>query len=321
MESSAEMMNSQQEIVVGADIGGTNTGLGLFKPDGEYISRSSFSTNAGQPVQDFLERFAEKIRGMISRTNGNLKLAGIGIAAPAANYFEGTIESATNFAWGKVNLVGLVQDYFKVPTVVVNDAKAAALGEMEYGAAKGLRNFMVITLGTGLGCGVVIDGKILLGERGLSNEIGHTIVRRNGRQCACGRRGCLEAYVSAEGLRRNAMELVSDRLEDSTLRTIPFDELTAKTREAFEYTGRILGESLADAAAHYSPRAIVLFGGLVNAGNFLLNPVRRHLKKNLLNIYDGQVRVLRSSLQEENAAVLGAGALIRTELGQKNTNI
>ena len=253
-------------------------------------------------------------------------LEGIGAAAPAANYFHGTIESPSNFEWGRVEFVRILQERYRVPIAITNDAKAAALGEMVFGEARGMQDFIVITLGTGLGSGIVVNGELIYGHDGLAGELGHTIVEPRDRQCNCGRRGCLETYASSPGICRTVFELLAHRLDDSELRGIAFNDLTAEkiyqaaTRNdvlalaAFEYTGEILGRALADATACFSPEAIILFGGLAKAGAFLFEPTRRHFEENLLDIYKGKVKIVPSHAAVCNTAVLGACVLVRKEI-------
>lgn len=311
-------------VVIGIDIGGTNTALGFVEESGNCIAEASFPTHAREPAEVFVARLHEQIEKLRKSVPGTV-LKGIGIGAPNGNYYRGTVENTPNLSWkGVVPLAAMVKKLYDVPVAITNDANAAALGEMKFGAAKGMKDFIVITLGTGLGSGIVVNGEVVYGSTGFAGEIGHTIVELNGRECGCGRRGCLETYASATGIRRTVKELLEKSAVPSELRNISPDYLSAKkiadaahrgdalAREAFEFTGKILGFKLADSVAYTSPEAIILFGGLAAAGELIFEPTRRHLEANLLNIFQGTVKLLPSQLQERNAAVLGASALVWT---------
>jgi glucokinase len=261
-----------------------------------------------------------------------IHIRGIGIGAPNANYYRGTVENPPNLNWkGVVDVSALVRKYYDLPVAVTNDANAAALGEMLYGAAKGMKDFIVITLGTGLGSGIVSRGELVYGADGFAGEIGHTIVDPQGRECGCGQRGHLETYASATGICRTVSELVSLRRTESELRSIAPRDLTSRmiavaadrgdeiAKEAFEITGRILGMKLADSVAHLSPEAIILFGGLAAAGPLIFDPTKRSLEEHLLPIYRNKVKLLPSGLKEGDTAVLGASALIWNEILNKRT--
>ncbi len=316
----------KKKVALGIDIGGTNTALGLVDSSGRFVYEETFATCAHESFALFRSRLSEKIHALCERFAGDYVLTGIGAAAPTGNYYRGTIESPSNFKWGNVEFVSLMQEHYDLPIVITNDANAAALGEMRYGEARSMHNFMVVTLGTGVGSGIVVNGDLVYGHDGLAGELGHTIVEPQGRQCACGRRGCLEAYASARGICRTVFELLSMHTDDSEFRYISFNALSAEmiyqfalrgdhlALAAFEYTGRILGRALADAAAYFSPQAIIIFGGLAQAGNFLLDPVRRHFDENLLNVYKGKVQILPSQKNKGNLAVLGASVLVQKEL-------
>jgi glucokinase len=315
-----------KEVVIGVDIGGTFTKYGIIDRNGNCLIENSISTNSGNGIDEFLKDATKAFKNDLAKFS-DAKLKGIGIGAPNGNYYSGTIEFAPNLKWkGIIPLVDLFKKNFNVPIYLTNDANAAAIGEMIYGNAKDLRDFIVITLGTGLGSGIVSNGELIYGHDGFAGEIGHTIVRHNGRQCGCGRRGCLETYVSATGIKRTVYKLLADSLEDSKLRSVSFNELSAEmiteaakngdkiALEAFEYTGNILGQTLADSIAYTSPKVIFLFGGLAKAGNLILEPTRKHLENNILNIYKGKVKILISGMEELNAAIMGAGALAWKEL-------
>jgi len=315
------------EIALGIDIGGTNTSLGFVTQKGTMVAESQMPTRAHEPATAFVARLHAAIEKMLAKIKATHELKGIGVGAPNANYYKGTVEYPPNIKWeGVTNLVEMIRHHYPVPVAITNDANAAAIGEMKFGAAKGMKHFIVITLGTGLGSGIVVDGKMVYGHDGFAGELGHTIVNENGRFCGCGRRGCLETYVSAGGICRTVFELLGERKEESELRDISFHQLTSKmisdaalrgdkiALEAFDVTGKVLGIKLADAVAHTSPEAIILFGGLSAAGELLLKPTARYMEEYMLNIFKGKVRLLPSALLEGNAAVLGASALIWNEL-------
>lgn len=263
---------------------------------------------------------ADAIKNLIPKGQ---QIAGIGIGAPNGNYLKGTIEHAPNLAMkGIVPLADLVGAYFDVPVYLTNDANAAALGEHIYGGAKNLRHFIMITLGTGVGSGIYIDGRMVYGHDGFAGELGHTTVIPNGRQCNCGKKGCLETYCSANGLRRTVFELLANNIEDSPLRQLSFNEVTSHkiyefamegdtiANKAFEITGDILGKGLADAVAFSSPEAIFIFGGLANAGEILFNPLRISFENNLLPIFRNKIEIRKSELEAGTAAIVGASALV-----------
>jgi len=317
------------ESVLGVDIGGTNTVLGFVDRKGRLIVDASMRTEAHQPATVFFERLHEAAETLRETTDEECELLGIGIGAPNANYFKGTIESPPNLSWEFVDVVGETKKHFSVPVSVTNDANAAALGEMLFGAARGMRDFIVITLGTGLGSGIVANGELIYGADSFAGEIGHTIVDPSGRECGCGRRGCLETYASASGLCRTVQELICTSSEPSRLRRVDFLHLTSRmvfeaaqqgdrlALEAFEMTGRILGMKLADSVAHTSPEAIILVGGLAAAGDLIFKPTKRSLEEHLMGIYKNKVKLLPSGLVEDNTAVLGASALIWNSLGKR----
>lgn len=315
------------EGTLGIDIGGTNTVFGFVSRSGSILAESSMTTNASEPADLYVARLYVKIKEMLDKVGDTIDLKGIGIGAPNANYYKGTVEYPPNLKWdGVTELVKMFQQYYTIPVAITNDANAAAIGEMKFGAAKGMKNFIVIALGTGLGSGIVVDGKIVYGHDGFAGELGHVIVDVNGRMCGCGRRGCLETYVSAGGICRTVFELLAERKDESDLRKVSFNQLTSKmiseaalrgdaiALAAFEETGRILGLKLADAVTHTSPEAIILFGGLSAAGELLFNPTQRYMEEYMLNIFKNKVKLLPSGLREGNTAVLGASALMWNEL-------
>lgn len=315
-----------KEVAVGLDIGGTNTKIGIVDEIGNCLQQTSIDTASYIKVEDYIKALHREITILLGN-DPDYSLQGIGIGAPNANYYKGTIEQAPNLPWkGFIEFVKLLKQYFEVPMAITNDANAAAIGEMVYGGAKGMDNFLVITLGTGLGSGFVVNGKLIYGADGFAGELGHVTVYDNGRQCGCGKRGCLETYVSATGIKRTIYELLAERNEPSELRDISFNKLTAEMitqsalREdpialaAFEFTGEILGKKLADTIALTSPEAIFIFGGLANAKNLIFQPTWHHMEKNLMKIYQNKVKLLPSLLKHKNAGVMGASALVWNEI-------
>jgi glucokinase len=316
------------EVVIGIDVGGTYTKFGIVNHNGHCLKESYTSTEKYNDFNVYLENLVTEIQKVIQTLNKTFEIKGIGIGAPNGNYYSGTIENAPNLNWkGTIHIVDKLKDYYSgIPIVLTNDANAAAIGEMVYGRAKEMKNFILITLGTGLGSGIVVDGNLVYGHDGFAGELGHLNVKHQGRECGCGKSGCLETYVSATGIKRTVFKLLAERIIDSELRTFSYNDLTSKiiyeaarkgdkiALEAFETTGRILGIKLADSVAYTSPEAIFLFGGLAQAGELLLDPTRRYLDENLFPIYRGKVKLLLSGLQETNAAVMGAAALVWKEL-------
>lgn len=314
--------NMEKPYVVGIDIGGTNTVFGIVDARGSVLCSSSVKTQSYEDVNVYVDDVCKNMLPLIESVGGIEKIKGIGIGAPNGNYYNGTIEFAPNLPWkGVIHLADMFEERLGIPTALTNDANAAAIGEMTYGAARGMKDFIMITLGTGVGSGIVINGQLVYGHDGFAGELGHTIIRRGGRPCGCGRRGCLETYCSATGVARTAREFLAERTEPSLLRQIPVEEIASKdvydaavkgdklANEIFEFTGTILGESLADAIAFSSPEAIVLFGGLAKSGEYLLKPLLKALDENVLNIYKGKTKVVLSELKDADAAVLGASAL------------
>lgn len=312
-------------FAVGIDIGGTTTKFGIVTRDGKILEQDRVPSNEHDVVEDFIESLYAKLAPMIDRAGGIDQFVGIGMGAPNGNFYSGTIEYAPNLRWkGIIPIAHLMYKRFGLPTKLTNDANAAAMGEMMYGCAKDMRHFITITLGTGVGSGIVVDGKILLGHDGFAGELGHTIIRPGGRRHkSTGMLGSLEAYASATGVRETAIEFLTKHPEEaSLLRDYSINDLTSETvyncamqgdkiaNEIFEFTGQILGESLANFVMFSSPEAIVLFGGLTKAGNLLLNPTRKHMEENLLPIFKNKVRLVFSELREADAAILGASALI-----------
>ncbi len=312
-----------RELTVGIDIGGTNTKYGIVDRSGQVLSHGSVSTTKHEEFRDYFKSLATALRDEMKKIEGDYKIIGVGVGAANGNYYKGTIERATNLKWkGIIPLADMFKEEFDIPCIVTNDANAAAVGEMVYGGAKGLKDFVVITLGTGLGSGFVCNGQLLNGKHGIAGEVGHTSVNPAGRYCNCGKRGCLETYVSATGIKRTVYKLLADHLEPSELRGISFDNLTTKmitesamrgdivALAAFEYTGRILGMKLAETVVHTDPEAIFLFGGLSLAGDLIFKPTIKHMEANLMPLFRGKVKVLPSGLQNQAAPILGASSLV-----------
>lgn len=313
----------EKPYVVGIDIGGTNTVFGIVDARGTIVASGSIKTAAHEKVEDYVNEVCKNLLPLIIANGGVDKIKGIGIGAPNGNYYSGTIEFAPNLPWkGIIPLGALFEERLGIPTALTNDANAAAIGEMTYGAARGMKDFIMITLGTGVGSGIVINGQMVYGHDGFAGELGHTIIRReNGRLCGCGRKGCLETYCSATGVARSAREILAASTEPSLLRTIPAEEITSKdvydaavkgdkvALDIFEFTGTVLGEALADFIAFSSPEAIILFGGLAKAGDFIFKPVQAAIDANILTIFKGKAKLLMSELKDSDAAVLGASAL------------
>ena len=311
------------EIAVGIDIGGTNSHIGIVSDTGEVLQEDQVSTRDYPRAEHFVQETTRKIQ-LILEKNRDHQFKGIGIGAPNGNFFNGTIEYAPNLIWeGIVPLVDMFSERFDEPAVLTNDANAAAIGEMMFGGARGMKDFILITLGTGLGSGIVVNGDLVYGHNGFAGEIGHTFTLfEDGRDCGCGRRGCLETYASAQGIKRTVFELLANRMEESELRDYTFNQMTSEhiyqaalnkdplALEAFDRTGRYLGKKLADSVAHTTPQAIYLYGGLAKSGNLLLDPTRKYFQQYLLNIFQGEVTIECSELNEKFGAILGAAALV-----------
>ena len=314
-------MNST--FVVGIDVGGQTSKIGVVDARGTVLAQTVIRTDTYDTVEPYIAELAEAVRKVIAEAGGEGKVRGIGVGAPNGNYYTGTIEAAPNLAWGhnRVEFAKLLQEAMGgLPVALTNDANAAAVGEMTYGAARGMKNFIMITLGTGVGSGIVINGEVVYGHDGFAGELGHTTaVRNNGRSCGCGRSGCLEAYCSAMGVARTAREWLELSDEPSLLRNC--DNIASKdvydaakegdklALKVFEFTGKILGRSLADFIAFSAPEAIVLFGGLARAKEFLTEPILESMNANVLNLWKNKVELVYSQLKESDAAILGASAL------------
>lgn len=313
----------EKPYVVGIDIGGTNTVFGIVDARGNILTSGSVKTQAYAEIEDYVNAVCKNLLPLILEQGGTDKIKGIGIGAPNGNFYSGTIEFAPNLPWkGVIPLASLFEERLGIPTALTNDANAAAIGEMTYGAARGMKDFIMITLGTGVGSGIVINGQMVYGHDGFAGELGHVIIRReNGRLCGCGRKGCLEAYCSATGVARTAREFLVKSADTSLLRNIPAEEIVSKdvydaavkgdklAQEIFEYTGKILGEAFADFIAFSSPEAIILFGGLAKSGDYIMKPIKKAMDESVLPIYRGKTKLLVSELKDSDAAVLGASAL------------
>ena len=310
--------------VVGIDIGGTNTVFVIVDARGTVLASSSIKTRKHSDINDYISELHAELTKLIEANEAEGKIAGIGIGAPNANYFTGIIADGVNLPWPTpIPLADLVSEKFGLPVAITNDANAAAIGEMTYGAARGMKDFIMITLGTGVGSGIVVNGQMVYGHDGFAGELGHVIMKRNnGRMCGCGRTGCLEAYASATGVARTAREFLdASANEPSLLRSLDIDSITSKdvydaavagdklAKDVFDFTGEILGEALADFIVFSSPEAIVLFGGLAKSGDLLMKPLKESMDKHTLKVFRGKVILLISELKESDAAVLGASAL------------
>lgn len=310
--------------VVGIDIGGTNTVFGIVDARGHVVAADSVKTRKHVDFDDYINDLYDGLSRLIKANEAEDQIQGIGIGAPNGNYYTGEIINPPNLPWGPV--IPLAEKMSKafggIPVAVTNDANAAAVGEMTYGAARGMKDFIMITLGTGVGSGIVINGQLVYGSDGFAGELGHVIMKRNnGRICGCGRTGCLEAYCSATGVARTAREFLEIRTEPSLLRNIQIEDITSKdvydaamagdklAKDIFNYTGEILGEAFADMVAFSSPQAIILFGGLAKSGDLLLKPLKETFDKSVMPIFKGKTKILISELKESDAAVLGASAL------------
>ncbi|PGH37968.1 MAG: glucokinase [Candidatus Nephrothrix sp. EaCA] len=313
-----------QELTIGIDIGGTNTKLGIVDRQGTMHYQSSLPMAHLETFDDFFKAMVVNLReGMSALPPDEYTVMGVGVGAANGNYYTGCIEHATNLKWREsLPLSKMFEEEFRLPCLLTNDANAAALGEMIYGNAKGMKDFIVITLGTGLGSGIVCGGEMLYGHNGIAGELGHMNVHPSGRYCGCGKRGCLETYVSASGIKRTVYKLLADYTAESELRAVSFENLDTKmiteaalrgdavAKAAYEYTGRILGMKLADSVVHTDPEAIILFGGLSLAGDLIFEPTIRHMEENMMPVFKGRVKVIPSVLQNQAAPILGSASLI-----------
>ena len=320
-------MTTQQQkpYVIGLDLGGTNSVFGIVDQRGEIKATTAIKTQGYDKVEDYVKASVDALQVIIDQVGGIDNIKAMGIGAPNGNYYNGTIEYAPNLAWAHDGIVPLAQmfsDQLGIPVALTNDANAAAIGEMTYGVARGMKNFIMITLGTGVGSGIVVNGQLLYGHDGFAGELGHVIMRReNGRPCGCGRTGCLEAYCSATGVARTAREFLTTRQDASLLRELDPEQITsldvsiaagkgdALAKEIYEFTGNMLGEACADFAAFSSPEAFVFFGGMAKAGDLIMEPIKKSYNEHVLKIFKGKAQFLVSSLDGASAAVLGASAI------------
>ena len=322
-------MNEQPTIkpyVIGLDLGGTNSVFGIVDARGDIKATTAIKTGGYEKVEDYVKASVDALQVIIDQVGGIEKIKAMGIGAPNGNYYNGTIEFAPNLAWahdGIVPLAKLFSDALGIPVALTNDANAAALGEMVYGVARGMKNFIVITLGTGVGSGIVVNGQLLYGHDGFAGELGHVIMVRGaeGRSCGCGRTGCLEAYCSATGVARTAREMLAKTNRPSLLREMNPEDITSLdvsiaagngdelAKEIYEFTGKMLGEACADFTAFSSPEAYIFFGGMVKAGDLIMDPIKRSYDEHVMNIFKGKAQFLVSGLDGASAAVLGASAI------------
>lgn len=315
----------EKPYVVGIDIGATTAKIGLVDMRGNVLAQTAIRSNDTTDAQQFIDNLCDAVRKVVEQNYSLSQIRGIGIGAPNANFYKGTIENTVNLTWGGAKIIPfseMMTACIGLPVRITNDANAAAVGEMTYGVARGMKNFIMITLGTGVGSGIVVNGEVLLGHDGFAGELGHvTMIRNNGRLCGCGKTGCLEAYASATGVARTARELLETTDRQSLLRNIPPEDITSKdvfdaaqqgdelACEIFAFTGKMLGEALADFVAFSSPEAIVLFGGLTKAGDLIMKPVVESMNANVMPLWKNKIKVLLSQLKESDAAILGASAL------------
>lgn len=317
------MTTEVKPYVVGIDIGGTNTVFGVVDARGNILASNSIKTQTYKELDKYIEELYSELSKLINSCCGIERIKGIGVGAPNANFYTGNIEDAANLPWkGIIPFAKILSDKFGVPVALTNDANAAAIGEMTYGAARGMKDFIMITLGTGVGSGIVANGRLIYGHDGFAGELGHVIIRRGGRLCGCGNHGCLETYTSATGVARTAREFLENRAnEESLLRKMPIEQITSKdvfdaavagdqiAKEVFAFTGEILGEAFADFVKFSSPEAIILFGGLAKSGDMLLVPLRKAMEENLMTVFKNKIKILFSEIKDSDVAVLGASAL------------
>ena len=320
-------MNTQQQkpYVIGLDLGGTNSVFGIVDQRGGIKVTTAIKTQGYEKVEDYVKASVDALQVIIDQVGGIENVKAMGIGAPNGNFYKGTIEYAPNLTWGHdciVPLAELFSEALGIPVALTNDANAAAIGEMTYGVARGMKNFIMLTLGTGVGSGIVLNGQMVYGSDGFAGELGHVIMRRdNGRLCGCGRKGCLEAYCSATGVARTAREMLSTTDRPSILREMDPEKITSLdvsiaagkgdelAKDVYEFTGNMLGEACADFATFASPEAFVFFGGMAKAGDLLFDPIKRSYDEHVMPIFRGKAQFLVSSLDGASAAVLGASAI------------
>ncbi len=318
----------KKKVSVGIDIGGTNTAIGVVDKEGNILAEGHTPTLTNVDVKEYLDVLAKTIKEIVSEAGDDLEVMGIGVGAPSSNYYTGEIVGAANLGWGDVvPFVKLLREYFDYPAIVLtNDANSAVVGELMYGGAKGMKDVIMITLGTGVGSGIIVNGELVLGHDGFAGELGHVVMDTNGRQCGCGRKGCLETYASATGIVRTVSELIADTRTPSELRNIAPEDVTSKmiydyakkgdrlALEAFEITGKYLGKAISDFVAFSSPEAVFLFGGLALAGDLIFEPTKKYMEENMCFLYSHKVKLLPSELDGAKIAVLGASAVVWKEV-------
>jgi len=314
----------EKPYVLGIDMGGTGTKFGLVDARGNVLKSSSIPTQNYPDIHDYVEKLCSEMLKIVDEFGGINKVRGVGGGTPNGNYYTGCIEQAANLPWkGIVPFAKMISERMGIPCRITNDANAAAMGEMTYGAARGMKNFIEITLGTGVGSGIVIDGKVVYGHDGFAGELGHTKIVHGpeGRQCGCGQKGCIEAYASATGVARSAKEIIENSSKDTILRKLDINNITSYdvfkaaeagdevAKEIFDFTGSMLGQKLADFVAFSAPEAIILFGGLTKAGHWIMDPIAKALNENVMPLWAGKVKLLVSTLKDSDAAILGASSL------------
>ena len=312
---------SSESLALGIDIGGTNTSFGIVDRRGQILEKGGMKTTGHDTVHEYIQALASSVTSLLNKL-GKEHIKGIGVGAPNANFYTGEIAYAANLPWeGVIPLARLIKEALGYSVTITNDANAAAIGEMIYGNAKGMKDFVMVTLGTGVGSGFVANGQLIYGHDGFAGELGHVIAVRDGRPCGCGRKGCLETYASATGIVRTAKEWLTERTDPSQLRDkgdkiashdihLAAESGDQLALEIFEFTGKILGQTLADVVAITSPEAFLFFGGLARSGSLILNPTRRYMEENLLRVFKNKVALLPSALPDADAAILGASALV-----------
>lgn len=318
------MDQEQKPYVIGLDLGGTNSVFGIVDRHGSIIATTSVKTQEQNDVEVYVDKCCVALNKIIEEVGGIDKIQAMGIGAPDANFYTGIIDNPANLPWkGEIPLAKMFSERLGIPVAVTNDANAAAVGEMMYGAAKGMKNFIMITLGTGVGSGIVVNGQVIYGSDGFAGELGHVIVDKSSeaRSCGCGRKGCLETYCSATGVARTAKKMLRESDRPTVLRELPIEEITSKdvaiaagkgdklAKEIFEYTGKVLGAACADFAAFCSPEAFIFFGGLTKAGDLLMDPIKKAYDENVLFLYKNKAQMIVSELDDASAAILGASAL------------
>lgn len=320
----------KQSVCIGIDMGGTNTAFGFVTKDGNVVAEGNISTTGHHNTDEYIKRLTLAIKEQWGSINQEYQITAIGVGAPSGNYRTRSIEESANLPWqGVIPFCDILEEIFGIPTFITNDANAATLGEQIYGGAKGMQDFVMVTLGTGLGSGYVANGRLIYGHNGLAGELGHTTAIKDGRECGCGKKGCLETYCSATGVKRTAIELMATTNTKSELRDIPYNKLTSKdvaiaanngdklAQQVFQITGEILGEALANTVAITGPEAIFLMGGLTKAGDLLFNPLRKSFNKSVMFLFKDCVNILPSAI-DGNVAILGAAALAWSEIKESN---